>query len=277
MLIQTNAFIMLVGAANNLRLGISNSSRERAVIMVGWLLSLVLILSLIINIYAIREIVFSLNSRIRFRNTLNGLIRFRDDPFVWRTRPKVLVVGDSLAGGAGASWRSSFSEKLKKILPVNVTVLAEGGSSSSRIKDLVVTHAARSLYDFVVIWAGRNNYEDAELVVRDINVILEHLNPKISFVVLGVISGDYCEEEMNAPKGEQINLLNRLLRDAFGEKFIPVHEVLISYGRRESQEDNADMEMGVIPVSLRSDRIHLNTKGYTIAAIEVSRAILRRI
>ena len=58
--------------------------------------------------------------------------------------------------------------------------------------------------------------------------------------------------------------LNRTLSERFGDRFVPVREILIDAYDPKNASDRVDFAHDVPPGSLRSDELHLNESGYRV-------------
>lgn len=178
----------------------------------------------------------------------------------------VVAWGDSMTYGTGAdhphkgqkTWPKWFTE----FSGVNVIKKGVGGESSKQIRDRMLAEPALHK-EFTVIWAGRNNYRGAEWVkkhIADMVAALGHDN----YLVVGITN------RTNEPKGSDglkiMDTLNADLKATYGIRFVDVRPLLVAAYDKEQPQDVTDHENDIVPSSLRSDKLHLNTAGYKIVA-----------
>jgi hypothetical protein len=121
-----------------------------------------------------------------------------------------------------------------------------------------------------IIWAGRNNYRDAERVKADIAEMVASLPPTSRYLVLGIINGNYQQEFKGGRDYVVIQQLNAELAAIYGSRFLPIRERILSHAPFINRED---LQRDYIPSSLRTDDIHLNRMGYSLVATEVAKSI----
>jgi lysophospholipase L1-like esterase len=119
-----------------------------------------------------------------------------------------------------------------------------------------------------ILWAGRNNYDQAQTVLRDMEAMVSALalaGNTNRFLVLGVINSSYggYEDRGTLPYRLIVDL-NRALAERFGDRFVPVREILIDAYDSKNAGDRLDFSHDVPPGSLRSDALHLNESGYEL-------------
>jgi hypothetical protein len=141
------------------------------------------------------------------------------------------------------------------------------GQTSSQI-------AARMLADPhlhrcpTILWAGRNNYDQPQTVLRDMDAMVAALalvGNTNRFLVLGVINSSYGSYEDQGTLPHRLIVdLNRTLSERFGDRFVPVREILIDAYDPKNASDRVDFAHDVPPGSLRSDELHLNESGYRV-------------
>lgn len=124
--------------------------------------------------------------------------------------------------------------------------------------------------DIAVIWIGRNNLTAKDRIIADIKAMVKHMsasNPR--FIIMGVTT---AKREVTASTNYvAIRALNDALYLEYGKRFIDVHTHLTTYGLLDAgipatTADTADISLGVVPISLRVDTVHLNTAGKTVVA-----------
>lgn len=113
----------------------------------------------------------------------------------------------------------------------------------------------------VVVFVGQNgswykNTNNLENRIAIIDSMIAHIQHK-KYVVVGLTSGTTARET------EEETLTKK-----YGAKYIPSRALLVEQGLTiagitPTAQDNADIENGIVPTSLRSDDVHLNASGYT--------------
>lgn len=100
--------------------------------------------------------------------------------------------GDSLTA-------QNYGKFLSEIIDENVFVYGFGGKTSTYIRDEFISVANKSRTQ--VIWVGRNNYHEAEVVVDDIRDMISHLGHS-DFVIMCPPNGYYGNFGTNGTDGE---------------------------------------------------------------------------
>jgi hypothetical protein len=121
-----------------------------------------------------------------------------------------------------------------------------------------------------VFWIGTNNagYEP-DRVLSDAQAAVSFLRkPAKRFVVMSVLNNS--ASTIGTDVYLKITNLNEQLKATYPENFIDIRRYLISQYDPSSAQDLADVANDVVPSSLRSDTIHLNTKGYGLVAQQVA-------
>lgn len=117
----------------------------------------------------------------------------------------------------------------------------------------------------VMIWAGRNNISDPQLVLDDIKSIVATLTPKAKrFMVLSVINGE--TEGVGTDGYTSIENINILLSGEYPGQYVDVRSALIEAYDAADATDVADHDADRVPNSLRTDHLHLNQDGYNLVA-----------
>lgn len=168
--------------------------------------------------------------------------------------------GDSLTAGSGGT---PFPTTLGLLTNFVVTNKGIGGETSTQIKDRLVADVA-NYSKSVIIWAGRNNYTDPATVKADIATMISTIG-HTRYLVVGVINGEYASEYSGGVNHTIITQLNSDLATLYGDKYVEIREYLVSL-QNGSAQDLIDFGHDIVPLSLRSDNIHLNTTGYTRVA-----------
>ena len=125
--------------------------------------------------------------------------------------------------------------------------------------------------DFTVIWAGRNNYSDPQTVESDIARMVSSLTTP-NYLILGVINGNYGGYESVGASGKGyafITGIDSYLATTYGNHFINIRNILVNSYNTNLTQDVSDYARDIVPTSLRSDAIHLNTAGYGMVASAV--------
>lgn len=135
-----------------------------------------------------------------------------------------------------------------------------------------------------IIWSGRNDVlstRAAVIATRD-NILvmadkLSVLNKR--FLVMSVLNG--AGETTGTGAFNQFAALNAELLATFGDRFVDVRSYLVNFGLADAgitpiSQDNTDVAGNTVPVSLRSDGIHLNAAGYTLVGNFIARQIRAR-
>lgn len=175
----------------------------------------------------------------------------------------ILSWGDSLTAGAGSTPGFSYPSYLSTLTAYTITNKGVGGETSTQIKDRLVADTGN--YDkTVIIWAGRNNYGSPTTVKADIATMISTLGHD-RYLVLGILNGDYSSEWNTGVNYPVITQLNQDLKALYGEKYVPIREYLVSL-HNNSAQDLIDFGLDIVPLSLRSDNIHLNDAGYVKVA-----------
>lgn len=177
----------------------------------------------------------------------------------------VVAWGDSLtAGSGGTPWTTQF----QAMSGIETFTFGYGGESSTQIRDHMLADTAH-VADFAVIWVGRNNYYQNDVVVADIALMVDHLTTT-NFFILGVTNGSYGGYEVLGGEGWTfITQLNSRLGTIYGSRFIDVRADLIAHYDPNSPQDVIDFNNDTVPTSLRYDAGHLNTLGYGVVAESV--------
>jgi lysophospholipase L1-like esterase len=117
--------------------------------------------------------------------------------------------------------------------------------------------------EFTVIWAGRNDYSGSEWVKKHIAEMVAALNHD-NYLVVGITNNTL------EPKGSErlkiMDTLNADLKATYGIRFVDVRPLLVAAYDKTSPQDVIDHKNDVVPASLRSDKLHLNTAGYKVVA-----------
>ena len=123
--------------------------------------------------------------------------------------------------------------------------------------------------DVLVIFAGTNDMPDSDSVYDIIELMRAMLSESgcDKYVVIGMT----C-----AGKMKEIDTVNEILANEFGEHFIDIRTYLLNYGLEDAglnltDGDKSDIQNGEIPRSLRRDYVHGNAQFYKLLAQQVYR------
>ena len=120
----------------------------------------------------------------------------------------------------------------------------------------------------LVIWSGTNDsygVTDAialsDKLIKSAKTMIDY-NGTDNYIIIGLISKNYCAV---------VAEVNILLAKEFGNHFLDIRKYLLDYGLADAEitpttQDTTDIASGEIPLSLRSDSVHLNDYGYPIVA-----------
>jgi hypothetical protein len=174
----------------------------------------------------------------------------------------VVAWGDSFTAGAGGTpWTTQF----QALSGIETFTFGFGGETSTQIRDRMLADTVH-VGDFAVIWVGRNNYDQTNVVIADIAAMVGHLTTS-NFLIIGVTNGSYGGYEIRGGEGWTfITQLNSQLSDIYGDRFIDIRAELIARYDPSSPQDVIDFNNDTVPTSLRYDAAHLNTRGYGVVA-----------
>ncbi len=178
----------------------------------------------------------------------------------------IVAWGDSMTYGTGAdhpakgekTWPKWFTE----FSGIKVIKKGVGGESSKQIRDRMLAEPALHK-EFTVIWAGRNNYPGPEWVKTHIAEMVAALKHD-HYLVVGITNNTL--EPKDSERLKIMDTLNADLKATYGIRFVDVRPLLVAAYDKTLPQDVADHENDVVPASLRSDKLHLNTAGYKVVA-----------
>lgn len=187
---------------------------------------------------------------------------------------EIVAWGDSLTsgtGGDGHGWPVWFAELSNGTKVLNKGV---GGQTSTQIKERML--AEKDLHGKLsVIWAGRNNAFDQKGTVQaDIAAMVAALGSS-DYLIVGIPNGS--KEPNNGPDRWKLTLIDKLnasLKETYGARFVDIRPVLVAAFDPANPQDVKDHADNVVPSSLRSDALHLNSAGYKITAKTIHDAYL---
>lgn len=122
-----------------------------------------------------------------------------------------------------------------------------------------------------IFWLGRNNFAPLNRwsdVLRDTRAAVMRLTPiDPQYLVLSVLT-TASEIRGSADYIKVINT-NKSLAAEYGDRYVDVRRYLIDHGLADAginptAQDLTDIANDTVPVSLRSDTVHLNAAGYTV-------------
>lgn len=170
--------------------------------------------------------------------------------------------GDSLTAGAGGTPYPTDLQADPRIGKRTVLNGGVGGQISSQIKARFLADP-QEFGDLTIIWAGRNNYGDPDTIKADIAEMVDRLTTD-RFLVLSILNAR--TEPKGGPLHDTIVKLNRDLADRYKDRYLDVRSALAAAYDKSKPDDVADHDNDVIPSSLRSDGVHLNSAGYRFVA-----------
>jgi lysophospholipase L1-like esterase len=109
------------------------------------------------------------------------------------------------------------------------------------------------------LWAGSNDVASLSTVLDNIAAMVAYLG-HTHYRILSVLPGFGTAAQAQA--------VNSALQAAYGSRFVNVFAALQAENDG-SGDDLADVASGLVPRSLRSDALHLNTAGYAIVSAAV--------
>jgi lysophospholipase L1-like esterase len=110
------------------------------------------------------------------------------------------------------------------------------------------------------IWAGRNGPSKNHNVDADIAAMVNRVGHD-RYLVGSILYSDRDKDDTIA----WIKGVNAKLAATYGDRFVDVRTTLVD-AAGASPDDRANAAKGITPKSLRSDYLHLNDRGYAIAA-----------
>lgn len=124
-------------------------------------------------------------------------------------------------------------------------------------------------------WYGRNNYTDPTQVKADIAASVAFLSAgNTRFIVMSVLNGGYGGYEIVGGAGYTfITQLNNDLKALYPQNYLDIRAYLVNQYNSAIPQDVIDFQNDLVPSSLRSDSIHLNTQGSLLVAKKVQEFI----
>lgn len=179
--------------------------------------------------------------------------------------------GDSLTYGTGAAGLP-YPSRLSALLGgTAVWNLGVAGEDSGEIATRAEAATSRA-WCSQIVWAGRNDYPPNRFGVPANVARILAAGSTGRYIILGVISG---QGEVTGQAGHtDIVACNVILAATYGVRYLDIRAYLISDGLADAgitptAQDLTDIAGDTVPVSLRSDSIHLSPSGYTVVAAQV--------
>lgn len=173
--------------------------------------------------------------------------------------------GDSLTSGTGGS---PYPLQMYPLGAANRAIYngGVGGEDSTQVLTRFVASTRRA-DQVTAIWVGNHgtDYTNPTLCLSNINAMIAHLTTS-KFVILTALNDN--TQTIGTTGYNQIIALNALITSAFPDNSFDIRAYLLTQGNGGAP-DNADIANGVVPTSLRSDSLHLNTSGYAKVAAQV--------
>lgn len=168
--------------------------------------------------------------------------------------------GDSLTIGGQGGATGRYPYLLARIPTPNRVVVNKGvaGNTSTQVKDRMLLDTTYKA-DTHLLWAGRNNI-NSFAIKFDMNAMVQAL-PHSRYLI-GEITPSAADD---SPTKDLIVSINNELAAIYGSRFVRFMSALQA-ANDGSANDLADVAAGLIPRSLRTDDLHLNTAGQTIIA-----------
>lgn len=184
--------------------------------------------------------------------------------------------GDSLTAGTGSTFGHDYPTLLRSLFHRPALNQGVGGETSSAILARMLARPREAHAETAVIWAGRNNFAEPQVVEADIQTMVSSLAPGSRYLVLEIITGGADAERPGRPDFGAIEALNAELERRYGSRFVRLMPGLLDHADRRLAGDRQDRAQGVVPRSLRTDAIHLNDTGQAVVAYAVDQALRTR-
>lgn len=134
-----------------------------------------------------------------------------------------------------------------------------GGDTSSQILTRYLALDSNYQNGTLLIWSGRNNYNNSAQVQADIAAMVVTHNAaggNNRDVVLSVINGEYATEHSGQAGYNQIAALDAALATTYSARFIDVRGVLVAAYNPANTMDVADHAADVPPYTLRANNLN---------------------
>lgn len=178
--------------------------------------------------------------------------------------------GDSMTQGVGGTPYLAALEQLTGYKTINEGI---AGQTSKQIAQRMLAATDKHSYN-TIIWVGRNNYLEPDQIKSDIAQMVAALGHS-RYLVLGIVNGSIpvLNETVFGQGHRAITQLNVDLGQIYGDHFVNIHAYLLSQYNPNSIRDIQDHTNDVVPASLRSDELHLNTAGYMKVAQRINQSL----
>lgn len=183
--------------------------------------------------------------------------------------------GDSLTSGYGASFRHDYPTVLERFYQRRTLNYGVPKETSTQIKERFLARKNQEAAETVVIWVGRNDSWLPDQVISNIAAMVASLGPEDRYIVLGVTTSDNPTEYVGGKDYIHIHAINAALKATYGDRFLPINDILIDKVNPRFEQDRISVARGTIPRSLRSDHLHLNDAGALEVAVAVNDKLTR--
>lgn len=124
-----------------------------------------------------------------------------------------------------------------------------------------------SKHDFFILWLGRNNYGDTNIVLSDLKACTDKIQRLgCKFIVMTVMNGDNPGEERGGGEYSKIIKLNNLIKAEYPSQYVDIRRSVVDSYNSNDDTDRKYYERDITPPSLRGDAVHLNKTGYRLVA-----------
>ena len=129
-----------------------------------------------------------------------------------------------------------------------------------------------------IIWVGRND-TIKDTAFTSIKATVDRMPAGTPFIIISICNN--IDEPAGSAGYLEIQTLNRKLQDAYPKAFVDMRWFLVNQGLAEAgitptTGDNDNIAQDIIPASLRSDGIHINSAGRSVTAKRLATIITRR-
>jgi lysophospholipase L1-like esterase len=175
--------------------------------------------------------------------------------------------GDSLtegSGGEGVTYLTALANLSGIPKTFNKGI---SGQKSGQIRERMLADTALHKYP-TIIWAGTNNVGNDEQILDDIAQMVASLGHK-HYIILPIMNGVTLEEEKGKKNYNHIMYVNNALAQIYGQHYVDVRSYLVSQYDPNNPQDVQNHADDIPPASLRSSKIHLTARGYTMVAEQI--------
>jgi lysophospholipase L1-like esterase len=201
-----------------------------------------------------------------------GLLSCSEGLFDVSTR-QVAAWGDSITYGYGALAGEDYPSQLSKLLKRSVYNGGINGETSSDIYMRIAGDSAHR-HDVVILWMGRNNPQYPDTVISDVEAAVRVIFPNQRFLILSVLNRSW--EVRGTPEYANLIALNDALQSRYPRNYVDMREYLVTQYDASLPSDVMLHNQDAVPLSLRSDEIHPNAKGYHAIAAKLAKEIESR-